>query len=91
MADLRGIDSHGIARLPAYYSMLEAGLINPNPNVRIIHETASTCTVDGDNGLGLVVGAASAPHSRLKKRKCAGLALLQCEIQITMALQVHIH
>merc|ERR1712166_1619862 len=56
MADLRGIDSHGIARLCAYHGMLREGLINPTPRVKIVRETASTATVDGDNGLGLVVG-----------------------------------
>ena len=56
VGDLRGIDSHGIARLHSYYSMLSAGRINPRPNVTVVRETASTATVDGDNGLGLVVG-----------------------------------
>lgn len=55
-SDLRGIDSHGIARLFAYADMLHSGRINPRPNVRIVHQTPSTATVDGDNGLGLVVG-----------------------------------
>ncbi len=56
LGDLRGIDSHGIARLQSYCSMLSAGRINPKPNITILRETASTATVDGDNGLGLVVG-----------------------------------
>ncbi len=55
-ADLRGIDSHGVARLHSYFEMLSLGRINPKPNVRVVRETASTATVDGDNGLGLVVG-----------------------------------
>jgi L-2-hydroxycarboxylate dehydrogenase (NAD+) len=55
-ADLRGIDSHGVARLRTYHDMLTIGRINPRPQVRIVRETASTATVDGDNGLGLVVG-----------------------------------
>src|SRR5689334_10502135 len=55
-ADLRGIDSHGVARLYSYYGLLSEGLINPKPRVHIVRSTASTATVDGDNGLGLVVG-----------------------------------
>ena len=55
-SDLRGIDSHGVARLHTYFDMLTLGRINPRPNVTIVRETASTATVDGDNGLGLVVG-----------------------------------
>ena len=56
LADLRGIDSHGVARLMPYYKMLSNGIINPRPNVTIVRETPSTATVDGDNGLGLIVG-----------------------------------
>jgi len=56
LADLRGIDSHGIARLNAYYGLLREGRINPKADVSIVRETPSTATVDGDNGLGLVVG-----------------------------------
>ena len=55
-SDLRGIDSHGVARLRKYVEMMDEGHINPRPNVRIVRERMSTATVDGDNGLGLVVG-----------------------------------
>jgi LDH2 family malate/lactate/ureidoglycolate dehydrogenase len=55
-SDLRGIDSHGVARLHTYFEMLELGRINPRPNIKIVREKASVATVDGDNGLGLVVG-----------------------------------
>ncbi|HEX6747859.1 MAG TPA: Ldh family oxidoreductase [Longimicrobium sp.] len=55
-ADLRGIDTHGVARLPQYVEMLAQGRINPRPRIRTVRETPATATVDGDNGLGLVVG-----------------------------------
>ncbi len=55
-ADLRGIDSHGVARLRTYHDMLALGRINPRARLSIVRETPSTATVDGDNGLGLVVG-----------------------------------
>ena len=54
-ADLRGIDSHGVARLSGYVRLWEAKRANMQPNVRVIHETPSTAVVDGDGGLGLVV------------------------------------
>jgi L-2-hydroxycarboxylate dehydrogenase (NAD+) len=54
-ADLRGIDSHGVARLSGYVRLWEAKRINANPALKIIHETPSTAVVDGDSGLGLVV------------------------------------
>ena len=56
LADLRGIDSHGIARLHSYHQMLAAGRINPKAKMTVVRETPSTASVDGDNGLGLVVG-----------------------------------
>ncbi|HEY6266094.1 MAG TPA: Ldh family oxidoreductase [Candidatus Acidoferrum sp.] len=55
-ADLRGIDSHGVARLHSYFGLLNEGLINPKPRINTVRSTQSTATVDGDNGLGLVVG-----------------------------------
>src|SRR2546427_9167676 len=58
-ADLRGIDSHGVARLHSYFDMLSEGRINPGPQIKIVRSTLSTATVDGDNGLGLVVGPQS--------------------------------
>lgn len=55
-SDEHGIDSHGIARLKTYYDLLKAGRINPRPEIKIIRGKGSVATVDGDNGLGLVVG-----------------------------------
>ncbi len=55
-SDLRGIESHGVARLHTYFDMLQLKRINPRPAISIIRQSASTATVDGDNGLGLVVG-----------------------------------
>ncbi len=54
-ADLRGIDSHGIARLIGYVRLWEVGRINTTPNIKIVHETPSTAVIDGDRGLGLIV------------------------------------
>ena len=54
-ADMRGIDSHGVARLEGYVRLWEKGRINTMPDIRIVHETPTTATVDGGAGLGLVV------------------------------------
>ena len=55
-ADLRAIDSHGVARLHSYVDMFHLGRIDPRAKIAIVRESASTATVDGGNGLGLVVG-----------------------------------
>jgi L-2-hydroxycarboxylate dehydrogenase (NAD+) len=70
-ADLRGIDSHGVARLSGYVRLWEKGRINSKPNLRIVHETPSTAVVDGDGGLGLVV-APFAMKVAIEKAKTAG-------------------
>jgi LDH2 family malate/lactate/ureidoglycolate dehydrogenase len=70
-ADLRGIDSHGIARLVGYVRLWEAGRINATPNIKIVHETPSTAVVDGDKGLGLVV-APKAMQIAIEKAKLVG-------------------
>jgi L-2-hydroxycarboxylate dehydrogenase (NAD+) len=54
-ADLRGIDSHGVARLSGYVRLWESKRVNPKPEKRIVHQSPSTAVVDGDSGLGLVV------------------------------------
>ena len=54
-ADLRGIDSHGVARLTSYVRLWEQGRINATPATSIVHETPSTAVIDADSGLGLVV------------------------------------
>ncbi|MDH5599477.1 MAG: Ldh family oxidoreductase [Cyclobacteriaceae bacterium] len=70
-ADLRGVDSHGIARLIGYLRLWEAKRINPNPDIKIVHETPSTAVIDGDSGLGLVV-APFAMNVAIEKAKTAG-------------------
>lgn len=54
-ADARGIDSHGVARLAGYVRLFDNGRLNTKPQVKVLHETPSTATLDGDRGLGLIV------------------------------------
>lgn len=70
-ADARGIDSHGVARLGGYVRLWEAGRVNATPHIRILHETPSTATIDGDAGLGLVV-APKAMQVAIDKAKQVG-------------------
>ena len=70
-SDLRGIDSHGLARLSGYVRLWEKGRINATPHIQIVHETPTTATVDGDAGLGLVV-APFAMKVAIEKAKIYG-------------------
>jgi LDH2 family malate/lactate/ureidoglycolate dehydrogenase len=55
LSDMRGIDSHGVARLSGYVLLWDKGRINATPDIKIVHQTPTTATIDGDAGLGLVV------------------------------------
>lgn len=55
-ADMRGVGSHGVMRLPIYLRRLESGVVNPRPAIKTVRETRQTAVVDGDNGLGHLVG-----------------------------------
>lgn len=70
-ADLRGVDSHGVARLSGYVRLWEVKRVNSNPKIKIVHESPSTAVVDGDAGLGLVV-APKAMEIAIAKAKIAG-------------------
>jgi LDH2 family malate/lactate/ureidoglycolate dehydrogenase len=55
-ADLRGVDTHGIARLPGYLDRVRRGLINAKPNLEPERVTPVAATLDGQNAFGFVVG-----------------------------------
>ena len=55
--DLRGIDSHGVSMLRGYFNQFKEGTLNPNPNWKIVREAPATATVDGDQALGISIGA----------------------------------
>jgi LDH2 family malate/lactate/ureidoglycolate dehydrogenase len=74
-SDVRGIESHGVARLNAYYvSRIREGIMNPKPRYRIVRETETTVLVDADNGLGHPAGIL-AMRSIIEKAKRAGVAM----------------
>jgi len=54
-ADLCGVDTHGIQRLPVYIGRLQKGLINDSPNISIDLITPACARIDGDDGMGFVV------------------------------------
>ena len=79
-ADLRGVDSHGVARLSGYIRLWEAERVNAKPDLKIIHETPSTAVVDGDRGLGLVV-APFAMQVAIDKARAGWYRLGKCKKQ----------
>ena len=74
-ADIRGIDSHGVPRLPGYIAAIRAGQIDVCATPTIAHETAATARVDGHNGFGLS-NAEFAMDLAIKKAREAGVGFV---------------
>ena len=55
-ADLRGIHSHGVIRVPLYAGKLTKGGVNPRGRPRVIKDASAALVVDGDNSMGQVAG-----------------------------------
>lgn len=74
-ANVRGVDSHGVLRLPAYVAKLKAGGTRARPAVRIVRDGPATALVDGDHGMGQVV-AAFAMRAAMEKARQAGVGMV---------------
>ena len=75
-SDLRGIESHGFARFADFYVMrARDGRLNTDPKVRVVQETASAATVDGDGGLGFV-SSTIGMRLAIDKAKATGVGMV---------------
>jgi LDH2 family malate/lactate/ureidoglycolate dehydrogenase len=74
-ADLRGVDTHGIVRLPGYLDRLRRGLVNARPRLEPSMVTAAAAHLDGDNGFGFVV-ATRAMAKAIELAKTTGIGLV---------------
>ena len=76
-ANLRGVDSHGVVRFKLYVDRILAGGTNPRPSIRTVREARTTAVVDGDNGLGHLVGirAMELAIEKAKEGDCAFVAV----------------
>jgi LDH2 family malate/lactate/ureidoglycolate dehydrogenase len=54
-ADLAGVHSHGVMRIPYYVEHVREGLIKPGARIKILKETPTTALLDGDRGFGQIV------------------------------------
>lgn len=70
-AELHGLSSHGMLRVKDIYQLYKAGRINTKPQPRIVHESPSTATVDGDGAIG-IVAARYAMEVAIQKADRAG-------------------
>lgn len=75
MADLMGVESHGVQRLSRYTGGILMGSVNTRANVKIVRQTASTALIDGESGLGQVT-AYKAMEIAIKKAEEAGASIV---------------
>ncbi len=71
-ANLRGVDGHGVSRLPRYLKMIERGEIDPKMQPRLIHDRAATFVLDCGHGFG-PVAAMQAIAIAVERAKAVGV------------------
>jgi len=69
-ADLRGVSSHGVTRVGIYLERLRGGVVNPRPSIRRLREGPGAVLLDGDNGLGAVVGRHAMAEAVRRAEQC---------------------
>ena len=74
-ANLRGVDTHGIVRLPVYVRRITASVINPRASAKVVSETDTTMLLDGQNGLGMLISS-RAMDEAVKKAKRKGASIV---------------
>jgi LDH2 family malate/lactate/ureidoglycolate dehydrogenase len=69
MADLRGVTTHGLVRLPVYVRNLRDGTADPGAQPEVLRESGGTALVDGQNAMGQVVSARAMELAIAKARQ----------------------
>ena len=74
MADLRGIHSHGVMRVPLYVSKLNGGGIDPRGRPRVVKDAPAALVIDGGNNMGQIAGA-FAMQAAIERARTTGVAV----------------
>jgi LDH2 family malate/lactate/ureidoglycolate dehydrogenase len=74
-ADLRGIDSHGVLRLPAYIRRVQAGTMTAKTETKILRERGASVLLDAQHGFGQIAGV-NAMHEAMARAEKYGTALV---------------
>jgi len=67
-ANLRGMDTHGVSRIPRYLELIECDDMNPQPVLRMVTETPASVVLDCDRAPGPVAMTAAVAHAIAKAR-----------------------
>jgi LDH2 family malate/lactate/ureidoglycolate dehydrogenase len=74
-ANLRGLDSHGVSRIPMYLERIRRGVVNPKPDINVTRITGAVASVDGDDGMGFLA-AHRAMDEAIELAKVSGIGLV---------------
>ena len=75
IADLRGVESHGVQLLPFYLDQIKDGNIDAAADGHVVSETGCCLTYDAENGLGAPVSAICCEHAN-RLAKTHGMAMV---------------
>jgi len=75
LADLYGIESHGLQRLSRYHTFIKNGLIKVDGKPEVVFETPVSAVIDGHAGMGQVISV-FATELAIKKAKQSGIAFV---------------
>ena len=73
-ANLRGVDTHGVMRIPRYVDLIENGDMNPRPAIRIRTETPASVLIEADRAAGPIAMTRAATEA-VRKARGAGVGL----------------
>ena len=76
-ADMRGLYSHGVSRIPMYLKRIETNCVKPNPDIKVEQVATAALRVNGDDGMGFLV-AHKAIEEGIKLAEKTGVALIGC-------------
>lgn len=80
-----GLDAFSLQRLQNTLQRLQAGGINPTPQLRVVQDQGQAALLDGDNGLGSVIGTRAMAYC-LEKARDQGLALVGVRNSTTLGM-----
>lgn len=77
VADMRGMSSHGVSRIPMYLKRIDCKCVKPQPNITVEKKGAAVLEVNGDDGMGFLV-AHRAMEEGIKLAEQTGIAMVGC-------------
>jgi len=72
-ADLRGVHSHGVLRVPEYAKKMMHGGVDPRGRPRVVRDSGACLLVDGGNSMGQI-GAYFAMEQAIRRADMTGIA-----------------